>query len=337
MNGEPHVALAGDATVGDTLPHTVTLSVLGIGVRFESNEAAPVDLAREAFGTWRAAEAGPDRGPGAEVAIRILVAPGREDDAAHAPLTYEMDGPDRVVISTPGSRVVSDVASRIATGRVTDTLVADRQHFRYGVLEACTLFILTRLDRIPVHAAVVTRGEAVLLLAGPSGAGKTTLAYGAATRLGCRVLAEDVVYVQLRPALRLWGLPGFVHLPAEAGANFPELAAEPPTLMANGKKKIAIALARIGALPARPSADRAGICVLERSAGSASLEPVAPDRIAAALTAALEPGFDQFAGATGECSRALAARGGWRLRTSGRPGDALPLVDEVLNVLEREP
>jgi hypothetical protein len=218
---------------------------------------------------------------------------------------------------------------------VTDTLVADRQHFRYGVLEACTLFILTRLDRTPVHAAVVTRGEAALLLAGPSGAGKTTLAYGAATRLGCRVLTEDVVYVQLRP-LRIWGLPGFLHLPAGAGTHFPELAAEPPSLMANGKEKIAVALASIGALPVRPSASRAGICVLERGAGPASLEPVAPDWIAAALTAALEPGFDLFASDIDECSRALAARGGWRLRTSGRPDDALPLVDEALSLLERE-
>jgi hypothetical protein len=333
MNAGPRVAMSGDATSGGLLRHAVTLSVLGIGVRFESNEAAPVDLAREAFGSWQ----GPDPGPAAEVAIRILVAAGVGGRAGHAPLAYELEGPERVVISTPDSRVVSDAASRIATGSVTDTLVADRQHFRYGVLEACTLFILTRLDRIPVHAAVVTRGEAALLLAGPSGAGKTTLAYGAATRLGCRVLAEDVVYVQMRPTLRIWGLPGFLHMPAGAGAHFPELAAEPPSLMANGKEKIAVALARIGALPVRPSASRAGICVLERGAGPASLEPLAPDRIAAALTAALEPGFDLFASDIDECSRALAARGGWRMRTSGRPGDALPLVDEALSVLEREP
>jgi len=136
--------------------------------------------------------------------------------------------------------------------------------------------------------------------------------------------------VQMRPALRLWGLPGFLHLPLAAAHHFPELRDSAPTLLANGKTKIAVALERIGALPRQPFATRAGICILERGDGPASLEPLAPAAIVRALTTRLEPGFDVYADTIGECIAALATRGGWLLRTSPRPDDAFPLIDRAL-------
>ena len=42
-----------------------------------------------------------------------------------------------------------------------------------------TLLLVARQDRQPVHAAMVAGGSAALLLAGPTGVGKSTLAYAA--------------------------------------------------------------------------------------------------------------------------------------------------------------
>jgi hypothetical protein len=58
----------------------------------------------------------------------------------------------------------------------------------------------------------------------------------------------------MRPRLRVWGLPGHLHLPASARKHFPELAESLPTLLANGKKKIAVSVRGIGALPDMPVA-----------------------------------------------------------------------------------
>lgn len=318
------------ARTDSALVHTCTLPVLGIPVRFVANDRRPIEIAEEAFGAWRTLESSPGLIDLEPVFVRMLVAPGNEGDEAHARLDYRIVEPGRLEIMSPGSRAEVDVSRREATVRVTEELLADRQHFRYGVLEAATLYILSYHDRQPVHAAVVTRGNAGLLLAGPSGVGKSTLAYAAATRMGCRILAEDVVNVQLWPELRLWGLPGFVHLPPDSAHHFPELADNAPTLMANGKTKIAVALQRIGALPRLPFTSTAGICILERGDGLASLEPLEPAAVIAALTAEIEPGFDAFANSVGECMAAIAAGGGWRLRTTSRPADAYPHLDRAL-------
>jgi len=327
MNGEGRDPVMAD---GGALNYRCTIPVLGIPVHFESDDPRPIGIAEQAFGAWRRLESG---GPidDEPVRVRTLVVPGSEGDAAHAPLSHRTDGPGRAILTSPGSRAVVDAGRRLAEIRVTEPLLADRQHFRYGLLEAATLCMLSARDRQPVHAAAIARAGAVLLLAGPSGTGKSTLAYAAATRLGCRILAEDVVNVQLRPALRLWGLPGFLHLPSEAALHFPELEADAASLLANGKLKIAVALERIGALPRAPYATRAGICVLESGHGRASLEPLDPATLAVALTERLDPGFDLYAGTIGECVARIAARGGWRLRTTANPADSYRLLDLALS------
>jgi hypothetical protein len=330
MSRERHPPAGDSARTGGALVHRCTLPVLGIPVRFEANDRRPIEIAEEAFGAWRTLESNPGLIDHTPLLVRVLVGPGREGGGAHAPLVHRPAGPGRVTITSPGSRAVADVGRREATIRVTEELLGDRQHFRYGVLESVTLCMLSSRDRQPVHAAAITRANAVLVLAGPSGTGKSTLAYAAATRLGCRILAEDVVNVQMRPALRLWGLPGFLHLPPHAARHFPELARNAPTLSANGKTRIAVALERIGALPHSPFATRAGICILERGDGPASLEPLEPAAVVAALTTKLEPGFDVYADTVGDCLAAMAAAGGWRLRTTARPADAYPLLDRAL-------
>src|SRR5690606_18579049 len=141
--------------------------------------------------------------------------------------------------------------------------------------------------------------DAVLLLAGPSGAGKSTLAYAAA-RAGLGVLAEDVVYVQRAPRLRVWGGSPFLHLSAESVRFFPELATAGTVQLANGKTKIVIDLGQSGR-SVRPSADRAGVCLLRRGGVSESapvLRALSPEEVASALGAGIEPGFDLFTDTT---------------------------------------
>ena len=311
-----------------------TFPVLGIPTRFESDSPEVLRIAGEAFGAWRVLERDPGWIGTLQARVRIEVIPGEEGPEDHAPLHFAMEGRSRLRFSSPGSRGWSDAERREAHAVVTEGLVRDRQHFRYGVLEALALTLLTRLDREPLHAAALVRGDAALLLAGRSGVGKSTLAY-AAVRAGLRVLTEDVVFLQLEP-FRAWGMPGYLHVPADSAVFFPELDGTAPAVRANGKIKIAVGLRERGALAPRPVVDRAGVCLLRRGA-PAGVEPLSPAQVLHALAEHPEEGFDAFAATIGERIVRLAEHGGWRLTLPAHPADAIPLLHQMFDALDRGP
>jgi hypothetical protein len=313
----------------------VVLPVLGIPVRFESNDATVIEVVEEAFGIWRAVEGRPDLMADRRVHVRCVVRDGVEGPGPHAPLAYEMPVHERVVLRTPGSLGVADALTGEACATVTRSLVSDRAHFRYGVLEALTLALLTRFDRQPLHAAALVRGSAALLLAGSAGVGKSTLAY-AALRAGIEVLTDDAVYVQLDPELRVWGVPGHLHLPVDAMRWFPELSGATATLLASGKQKVAVRAASPGSIPL-PLVERPGLCVLRRGDLGPGLVAVSGAVLAAELQARLEEGFDVFARTIRTAVERLAQRGGWVLNVPGRPQAALPFLHSMLDVVNATP
>jgi hypothetical protein len=239
-----------------------------------------------------------------------------------------MPDEDRTIITTAGSIALTDPARARADAWVTDAFVADAAHFRYGLLEALTLALLTHGDRMPLHAAALARGGRAVLLAGPSGVGKSTRTWTAA-RAGWAVLAEDVVYVQTRPALRVWGLPGHLHLPPDVAARHPELRSTPAVRLANGKTKVAIDAGEMGALPPLPSSDDVVVCVLTRAGGEPSLERLSAEE-AARLLENDEGGFDVFATSIRPALVELTRGGGWRLNLGDDPLAALPLIERAL-------
>ncbi|MBI4519532.1 MAG: hypothetical protein HY701_01740 [Gemmatimonadetes bacterium] len=310
------------------------IPVLGIPVRFESNAARIVEAAEDAFGSWRVLSRQKDHISAEGVRVVIIVQPGDEGEGPHAPFQYRMPDGQRVLIHTPGSVACSDPLRREAVAYVTSALVADREHFRYSMLEALTLALLSQLDRQPLHAAGLVRGSTALLVWGASGSGKSTLCY-AALRAGLAVLADDVVYLQLEPRLRVWGMPGFLHLPPSAAAHFPELAGCTPSLLANGKEKLAVRAAEADAVAPLPVVEHTGICLLERSGAEPALESVAPAEIVRIIASAPESGFDVFADTIGPGLRQLAERGGWRLRVGDSPMGAVALLHTMFDQLDR--
>jgi hypothetical protein len=241
-----------------------------------------------------------------------------------------------VLLTTSASAGYADPLRREARAWVTAAFVADAQHFRYGVLEALTIALLSRLDRQPVHAAAIVHEGAAILLAGPSGVGKSTLAYAAACA-GFGVLAEDVVYVQRSPGLRVWGGSPFLHLSPGVVRFFPEAAASDTVQLANGKRKRVIDLRRTGST-APPCADRAAVCVLRRAGASApSLRALSAAEVSRALTEGIEPGFDLFPETTAALHHQLAAGGGWELTVGGPPADHMPFLRSMLDGLISRP
>ncbi|HST61216.1 MAG TPA: hypothetical protein VLK84_21110 [Longimicrobium sp.] len=315
-----------------------TLPVMGIPVRFETDAPEVMAAVDDAFGAWRGAAVDDAWAAADAVRVRIRLHPDGAD--GHAPLHQRWAG-DRMRVRAGASRGVADLRRRRAVVRVAPGLVRDRARFREGVLEALTLWMLTALDRQPLHAAALERDGRVLLLAGPSGVGKSTLVYAAlraGLRAGLRVLTEDCAFLQSGALLeggtgpRVWGMPGRVHLLPDAVRWFPELADAVPVLRANGKTKIAIDLRAAGAAAPPRGVERVGICLLARGVMPA-VEMLPPHAIEAGLTAQLEPGFHRFAATIGDPIRRLAARGGWRLTLPASPHAAIPLLHRMFDEL----
>jgi len=177
------------------------------------------------------------------------------------------------------------------------------------------LFLLARSGRAPVHAAGILVGETALILAGPSGSGKSSLALEAMNR-GLGVLSDDTVYVQTDPQLAVWGLPRPIHV-------FPENAppGEHSTRLRGDRLKAAVAR---DATAAPLVAHDARMILLERG-GDLALATIPPDEATASL-GHLEPGFDLLPDESATAARALVAAGAWRLTLGGDPGAAIALL-----------
>jgi len=313
------------------LDHVTEFPLLGVGLRLETNSAYVRDLAEETFAMWRAVPAelvGRRENP---FRIRMVITEGSEREPANGQpaLRYILYDDARYLVHTPGSVAMVDPDRGEAAAYMTAELASHRSLFRHSVLEAIGLSLVAHHDRHPIHASAVGRDDHVVLLAGASGVGKSTLAY-MAHATGLDVLSDDTVWVQLDPDTRLWGWTRRVHLTPESQRFFPELQTlERSETDSTGK--LVINLDRTEG-PKSFVRREGTVCILERGAKTPSLERVDSGELARALSTHLTQGYDRYPERLEAAVRALARNGGWRLRLSDDPRDAMPvllkLVDE---------
>jgi len=327
---------ASDPVVSRTaLAHGTIIPVLGIPVSFETSDPQVLGIIEEAFGAWRILDQVPSLVADAHVTFRIWVEEGAEAGPPHAEIVRYQPDPDRVVLRTPGSVVIADAARGDAAAWLTSALLADRARVRHRVLEAATLALLDGFDRQAIPAAAITRDRTALLLAGPAGSGKSTLAY-LAGRHGYRVLADDAVYIQLRPQLRVWGMPGHIHLSPGARRHFPELGEETAEVLNGGMQRLVVSAKALRALPELPLAPSAGVCVLTPGGAGPTLEVVPGEALEVELSRAVANGADALEPTVAEAVRALSRYGGWRLDPGEDPHAVLPLIETMFEAMDAD-
>jgi hypothetical protein len=314
--------------------HATEIPVLGIPTRFESNAPSIIEIAHEGFGRWSEVLDDAPQSDAGPVLVRIVLDQTMDEllgAGVERRLAYRMPDARRLLLAGPGVIGVADATSLQSYAWVAPAVVRDREHFRYAVLEALANFHLSVLDRQPLHAACVERDGLAMLLVGPAGVGKSTLTYTAA-REGCRILAEDIVWLQLRDTFAIWGLAARLHLPPDAARFFPELRALRPMVQSSGEEKLVVPVeperaAREGRIAT------ATVCLLDRSdRRSARLVRATPEEVATAL-GEFETGFDLFRGTIGPAIAHLSRTPGWRLLLTDDPRDAIPELHRLFGAL----
>ena len=298
--------------IGDSPLGTTACRLLGLPVQVTSpTELLPTTY--DALAAW----SGSNTGSGAELDVLLT-------------LDRNLAGCDDVVLTPHGDTLhldshgaigVADGARHSAAVRVSPDYIGKPSRMREQLLEPMLLFLAGHAGRTPIHAAGIVANGLAILLAGPSGSGKSCLAL-AAQEAGFGLLSDDTVYVQLQPRLAVWGAPNPIHVFAEDA-----IGRYGTPRLRNGKRKIGIATRSHAPGPIR----RITPCRIQRG-DAVRLERTSPAE-AMAMFDHPEPGFDLFRPHIFRVGQRITARGAWRLTLGRDPAAAIALIQHRIGEL----
>lgn len=221
------------------LPYQAEFYPFGFPVSVASNSRLVLDAAEESWAGFRKQF---DERP---IEIRCLVT-ASGDGTPPAPIVRAQGN---LLISVAGAENFHccDLVNGFAAAWVTETVAANIQHFRYHFLEAMAYCLLDMLHLVAVHAACVSLDGHGVLLAGDSGAGKSSLAYACARR-GWVYTSDDGSSLLRRGGGRaVLGNSRLFRFRETAGELFPEFRGFTDIRRGNGKPTIEV---RTDSLPA---------------------------------------------------------------------------------------
>lgn len=224
------------------------LQLLGSRVLFESNDRALLRLVDCAFAglpRHRLAAWVPD------LRIRILLSDHEHAASRVEPASLGLISAGGLLGGATDSSnfVVLSPRERTALIVVSPSMMRYPYHIRYELIEFAVFALAARVQRlVSLHAACVGIGRQGVLLMGPSGAGKTTVALHCLLD-GFEFLSEDSVFVSPR-TMRATGIANFLHIRADSlrwlgrSAEAASIRASPVIRRRSGARKYEIDLRR---------------------------------------------------------------------------------------------
>jgi hypothetical protein len=222
------------------LPHRAEFYPYGFAASVVSNSAMVLEAARE---SWAGL---PKRFAAPPLDLRCVVTHGAAADCPPPPVVRTQRNLI-VFVADRENYWCCDLATGLGSAWVTERVAANTRYLRYHVLEAMVYCLLESLHVVALHAACVALDGRGVLLAGDSGAGKSSLAYACARR-GWTYTTDDASSLVRRGRTRtVLGDPRLFRFRANAGALFPEFQGMEESPHAHGKPTIEV---RTDSLPA---------------------------------------------------------------------------------------
>ena len=227
-----------DPTFGNGgLPLRAVCYPMGFPAEIFTNSPEIIAAVEESFGQFRQMYNEPP------VQIRIAVTDGQSDGRA---LPQYRTGDNLLTLIVDKENFMAcDLSRGTGFGWLSQSVVAERAHFRYHWLEGAIWSLLQAQHMTPIHAACVRTSDRGILLCGDSGAGKSSLAFACA-RAGWTFVSDDSTRLVRKSAdRRVVGNPYRMRFREAAIELFPELANQDLTPRITGELAIELATATI--------------------------------------------------------------------------------------------
>jgi hypothetical protein len=198
------------------LRRRATYYPMGFPVEFESNSPEILQIAEETWGHW------PRRFNTKPIVIRCVMEPAVEDRPFPPPPTLRVQGNLLTITADAENFAACDLERGFACAWFTPATLADRPYFRYLFLDCMVYALLECLHLLSIHAACVLRNGCGVLLAGESGAGKSSLSYACARRGWTFVTDDQSALVRFLNERTVLGDSRHFRFRESAGDLFPE-------------------------------------------------------------------------------------------------------------------
>ncbi len=256
------------------LPYVAEFFPLGFPVVVASNSAVVLDAAGESWSGFAR------RFEERAIEIRCIVSEWEAstgDFALPAPVV-RAQGNLLVSVADPENFYCCDLVNGFGSAWVSDRAASNASYFRYHFIEAMAYGLLDTLHLVAVHAACVSLDGRGVLLAGNSGAGKSSLAYACARR-GWVYTSDDCSSLVLRDSRRkVLGNPGLFRFRETAGALFPEFRGLGGFCRGNGKPTIEVKAASLPGIQTALESHVDRIVFLNRHGGEGTMLIPVPER-----------------------------------------------------------
>jgi hypothetical protein len=265
----------------------------GFPVRLRSNSTTTLKAADRSWGTYR------QRHDQAPFDIRLALSESSSPGCLDPPV-FRSQGHLLSIVSDRENFAFLDLNAGFAFGWATEATAQNQEYFRQCLLDVMIYPLLEVRHLITLHAACVMFQGKGMLLAGNSGAGKSSLSYACARR-GWTFVSDDASALQ-RHALhpKVIGHPQKFRFREPVGELFPEFRGLRSSLRAYGKPTIEVSTKSLeNIITAEESAVNA-IVFLNRGAyesGPPVLVPVSAEeawrRLSFSVWAVQMPAFEE--------------------------------------------
>jgi HPr Serine kinase C-terminal domain len=271
----------------------VVLYPYGFPVRIRSNSSLTIEAAER---SWKSHHQRFDHSP---LDIRLLLSESDSPSGMEDPV-FRSQGHLLSIVVDRENFACLDLKAGLAFGWATRAIGSQQEYFRQWLLDVMIYPLLEIQHLTTLHAACVIKQGKGVLLAGNSGAGKSSLSYACARR-GWTFVSDDASAFQREvPRPMVIGNPHKFRFREAAGELFPELIGFKSTHRAYGKPTIEVRTETLEGIKRSCESSVDAIVFLNRpdhDGDAPSLRSLSPEeaweRLSFSVWAIQMPAFDQ--------------------------------------------